>query len=88
MAKQPLSTTSEVIEALGGATAVAALTGRKLTAVSNWHKFEHFPANTYLTLITALHYRGWHAPAWLWSMEPRPDGGQPPDAARASIEVA
>ena len=85
MAKQRFSSTSEVIEALGGVAAVGRLTGRKLTAVSNWHKFEHFPANTYLRMIAALHDRGLHAPAWLWSMEPRPDVA---DISRSIEEVA
>lgn len=63
-----LRTTSEVIEALGGIAAVAALTGRKYTAAHNWLGFEKFPSNTYVALTDALAAKGKTAPASLWGM--------------------
>jgi hypothetical protein len=68
-----LATTAEVIEALGGTMAVARLTGRRMTAVSNWRRRrETFPANTFLTLTRALASAGCDAPTWLWGMAPKP----------------
>lgn len=67
-----LDTTKAVIKALGGATAVARLTGRKIQAVSNWAALSTFPANTFLTMQNRLREIGVEAPAWLWGMEARP----------------
>jgi hypothetical protein len=64
-----LTTTEAVIDALGGNAAVRALTGSKAPAVSNWAKFETFPANTYLAMTEALKAIGKTAPASLWSMK-------------------
>lgn len=63
-----LHTTTEVMDALGGNPAVAALTHSKLTAVSNWRSFKTFPSNTYVAMIKALHRIGKTAPASLWGM--------------------
>jgi hypothetical protein len=71
-----LTTTTSVIQALGGSAQVARLTGRKLSAASNWHRCQAFPANTYVAMSAALHASGLHAPAWLWGMEPRKSESQ------------
>lgn len=65
----PLTTTKDVIHALGGISAVAHLTGRKYTAAANWSRFEAFPADTYLVLTEALREVGKSAPASLWRMK-------------------
>lgn len=66
---EELSTTSEVMDALGGNTPVAQLTGSKPTAVSNWRKSETFPSKTYLAMTDALFAKGKTAPASLWGMK-------------------
>lgn len=66
---QPLSTTADVMDALGGTGAVASLTGSKLSAASNWRSFETFPANTYVAMKAALDARGLTAPDSLWGMK-------------------
>jgi hypothetical protein len=71
-----LLNTNEVIDVLGGTLAVAWLTGRGKTAVSNWRRAQRFPPNTYVTLTAALSTRGLSAPPWLWAMGPRPDQRQ------------
>ncbi len=63
-----LSTAPEIIEVLGGITAVANLTGRQYKAAQNWKSFGRFPSNTYLTLHSALRERGCNAPPELWGM--------------------
>lgn len=64
---QELSTTSEVMEALGGKHAVAELTGYPSKAVWNWSK--RFPAKTYMVLSGALQAKGLAAPPSLWGMK-------------------
>jgi hypothetical protein len=72
MSKRAFTSTTQVIEALGGNAAVAALTGRWPGAVSNWRSLEHFPANTYVIMRDALLALGHEAPPdWLWDMAPR-----------------
>jgi len=72
MSKRALTSTNQVLEALGGNAAVAALTGRWPGAVSNWRSLEHFPANTYVIMRDALLALGHEAPPdWLWDMAPR-----------------
>lgn len=63
-----LATTSEVIDALGGTTRVARLTGRKLAAVSNWREKQSFPPSTFLVMQAALAKAERSAPATLWGM--------------------
>jgi hypothetical protein len=65
MAKR-LSTTVDVIAALGGIQAVADLTARKYTAAHNWKKAGRFPANTYVALTRELGRLGLTAPDSLW----------------------
>lgn len=75
-----LTTTSEVVDALGGTRAVAALTGRTGTAVSNWKARRRFPPETYVLLSHELLNLGLQAPARLWKME-APHVRQPNEAA-------
>lgn len=63
---QELHTTVEVMAALGGDTAVATITGRKVSAVWNWKKFQTFPADTYVAMTTALAGHGHFASPALW----------------------
>lgn len=67
-----LSTTAEVIEALGGVAAVARLTGRRYGAAFNWKGFIKFPADTFVVMQTALLAAGCIAPASLWGMVSAP----------------
>lgn len=66
---EELSTTSEVMDALGGNAAVAELTGSKTKAVWNWRGFDTFPSNTYVAMTEALLAKGKSAPASLWGMK-------------------
>lgn len=63
-----LLTASDVIDALGGTSKVARLTGRSMQAVSNWRERGAFPAETFLLLGDALGKAGRTAPASLWGM--------------------
>jgi hypothetical protein len=65
------ATSGDVIDALGGTSAVADLTGSKPSAVSNWRTFGAFPPKTYLVLIEALAAAKHEAPASLWGMKER-----------------
>ena len=66
-------TTTEIIDALGGNSAVAQLTSSSAKAVSNWRGFGKFPSNTFLVLKSELMRLGISAPDHLWSMrEPTP----------------
>ena len=67
-----LSTTAEVIDALGGISAVARLTSRKYSAAFNWKNFVKFPADTYVVMQAALGAAGCAAPASLWGMVAAP----------------
>ena len=71
MAPKTLQTTSDVMDALGGTAAVARLTDRSTHCASNWRRFKTFPANTFVTMRTALHERGLTAPDSLWGMTSR-----------------
>jgi hypothetical protein len=66
-----LTTTREVVTALGGTKAVAGLTGRKYSAASNWllESKGQFPPNTYVAMTSALALMGKSAPASLWGMK-------------------
>jgi hypothetical protein len=66
---QKLSTTDEVIDALGGNIPVAALTSATNKAVSNWRSYGTFPANTYVALTRALRAAKKTAPDSLWRMK-------------------
>ncbi|MGE0278443.1 MAG: hypothetical protein AB7R40_23855 [Nitrospiraceae bacterium] len=73
-----LSTTREVMEALGGTSAVAKLTGRTYAAAFNWLDFKTFPSNTYVAMTEALAAKGKTASASLWGMV------EPPRSERES----
>ena len=61
MSKRAFTSTNQVLKALGGNAAVAALTGRWPGAVSNWRSLEHF-RNTYVIMRNALLALGHEAP--------------------------
>ena len=63
-----LTTTNQVIDALGGVEAIASLTGRSYDAAWNWTRSDTFPANTFLVVTAALKERGLEAPPSLWRM--------------------
>lgn len=65
---QELTTTAEVIEALGGVATVASLTGRKYGAAFNWKGFVKFPADTFVVMQAELRLRGFAASPALWGM--------------------
>ncbi len=73
MSKAPatLTTTREIMAALGGTQAVANLTGRKYSAASNWllESKGQFPPNTFVVMNAALASIGKSAPASLWGMK-------------------
>ena len=65
-------TATEIIDILGGTSAVADLTGSSATAVSNWRVVNRLPSNTYLVIKDALARLGRAAPDHLWSMREPP----------------
>jgi hypothetical protein len=66
---QELLTTSDVIDELGGNSAVSALTGSKPKAVSMWRTAGRFPWKTEMPIIEALRDRNKTAPRSLWGMK-------------------
>lgn len=64
-----LTNTRDIIAAIGGNQAVAALTGRKTQHVTNW-KSDGFPADTFLILTEALAKLGYRASPELWGITP------------------
>lgn len=67
-----LLTAGTVIEALGGTTAVARLTGRSVSQISNMKGAGKFAPALFLVMTTALAANGATAPASLWrQVEPR-----------------
>ena len=67
---EPLATTSEVIDALGGTAAVARLTGRSMQAVSNWKERGLFTAAAYEPISRALSEIGKRAHPSVWKSLP------------------
>lgn len=72
-----LATSSEVIDALGGTAATAALASPgaprgvcSLQSVTNWRSAGRLPAYTFLLFTTALNARGYRAPSMLWGIAP------------------
>lgn len=61
-----LTSTSAVIDALGGAAAVARMFDVKGNAVQHWN-YKKFPPHTYLAIIKALSSKGLMADPALWS---------------------
>lgn len=67
---EPLQTTSQVIDALGGTAAAAKLTGRSMQAVSNWRRRGFFTASVYLVITDALARENKRANPALWRSVP------------------
>jgi hypothetical protein len=67
-----LSSTTEIIDLLGGNHVVAALTASTAKAVSNWRAAGTFPSNTFLLIKSELLRHGVTAPDHLWSMRELP----------------
>ena len=68
--REKLTTFDEVADALGGLTALARLTGRKLTAVSNWRcQTGRFPSRIYPVIEGALNEQGLSAEYSLFGFE-------------------
>jgi hypothetical protein len=65
---QQLSSSKDVVDALGGIAAVAAMTGRGYSAIAMWRMSGVMPANTYVLLKKELRSRGLSAPDSLWGM--------------------
>lgn len=68
MSIEVIETAEQVFDALGGNSAVEAITSSKPSAVSNWRSFGSFPSNTYVAMNDALAAVGKTAPASLWGM--------------------
>jgi hypothetical protein len=69
MTKTVLTSTGEVIDALGGNVALAdMLTLKNHQAVSNWRRYVNFPPRTYVAMQEGLAEVGKTAPASLWGM--------------------
>lgn len=62
-----LTTTSAVIDELGGTSKVGSLTGRVPSAVSNWRK-SIFPPDTYIVITDELREKNCRALPALWRM--------------------
>lgn len=77
------STTSAVIDALGGNRGMARVTGATAKAVSNWRVIG-FPAWTYLVIHAALIEIGHSAPPNLWNMPVPEQSKQMPSRKRAA----
>lgn len=81
----PLSTTVEVMKALGGIRDVSALTGSGYKATENWSRAQTFPARFYLVMIRALQRKRLTAPPELWGMvAPASPHTEPASAAHAA----
>ena len=65
-----LKTVDDVIDALGGTSAVAKITGRKPQHVSNWRSDKRIPADTYLYLKHRLSMQRMSASSLLWGITP------------------
>ena len=63
-----LKTKQEVLQALGGEHAVAALTGSDYKNVEGWRRADKFPSRYFLVMWFALHTQGSDAPPELWGV--------------------
>lgn len=68
MTVDSLTTAGDVIDALGGTTAVARLTGRKPQHVTNWRASGRLPSPFFLIMTRALEDHGKSAPPHLWGI--------------------
>lgn len=64
-----LHSVSDVIQVLGGPSAVARLTGRSNSAPTNWKADGKFPPATFIRLSAELERLGCHASPSLWGMD-------------------
>jgi hypothetical protein len=65
-----LTTVHEVVDELGGLSAVCRLTGANIKQGWNWiGRSETFPASYYVCMQRALQRRGATAPARLWNQK-------------------
>lgn len=64
-----LQTADQVIDALGGTSATARLTGRKAQHVSNWRAEGRLPPDTYLIVLKELKRKRKSAPPTLFSIQ-------------------
>lgn len=64
-----LGSVTDVIDAVGGATAAKKLTRkRSLQVITNWQRRGRLPSDTYLVFQTELAARGFTAPPELWGI--------------------
>jgi hypothetical protein len=68
MNNKVLTTTSQVIDALGGNAKAAELLGVGYTSITNWRMFNRFPAVTYVQIQHQLKQRRLAASDKLWRM--------------------
>ncbi len=68
MAEQ-ITTTTDVISALGGTQAIQDLLGVGQQAISHWRTQNRFPPHTFVTVQAALMKRGLSADVSLWRWE-------------------
>ena len=61
-----LTTTVQVMKALGGIKGVSALTGSSYGSTENWSRAPSFPARFFLVMSFALHSKRLSAPPELW----------------------
>ena len=63
------ATVRDVVDALGGVSEVARITGARPSTISAWQaRLGHFPPKTYVVMTAALAARGSCAPQALWKM--------------------
>jgi hypothetical protein len=65
-----LTSTADVLDALGGTAAAARLLGIKRSTVSMWKVGGRFPSSSYLALSDVLRSHGIECPPELWGMVP------------------
>ena len=85
-----LTTSSEVIDALGGTSAAAELASQgapggvcSLPSVSNWRRAGRLPSYTFLLFTVELNARGYRAPSMLWGIAPACAAGAEPGETAA-----
>lgn len=61
-----LTTTVQVMKALGGIKGVSSLTGSTYGATENWSRKPHFPPRYFLVMAFALHKKRLSASPLLW----------------------
>ena len=64
---QPVWTFEDVIDVLGGPSAVARLTYQHSQSIPIWRKQGSFPTRYYFVMKCALADRGYYAPLSLWA---------------------